>query len=172
MWTIPQHIYSEHKQLTLTDQPSEFTGKFSLHPPLLCPTRSKGSTHLCLTWLKEILSPTCLDFSVSDSAGWLHGESRKMSPGNDLKNLLFHFLFLWKTTSPFTSHDNDKTYYPHLLTTEDETCKSAATQNNITLVSWPVCIMQHSSMAEFMVLDTNKSMRFSPSYWFSLRRTH
>lgn len=83
-----------------------------------------------------------------------------MSPGNDLKNLLFHFLFLWKTTS----HDNDKTYYPHLLTTEDETCKSAATQNNITLVSWPVCIMQHSSMAEFMVLDTNKSMRFSPSY--------
>lgn len=81
---------------------------------------------------------------------------------NDLKNLLFSFILL-KTACPFTSHDNNKTYYPHLLTTEAETCKSTATQNNITLVSCPVCIMQHSSIAEFMVLDRNKSLRFSPS---------
>lgn len=91
VWTITQRIYLEHIKFTLTDQPSEFTRKFPLHIPLLCATRSQGSTYFCLTWQKEILSPTCLDFRVIDSAGWLHGEPGKMSPEQWLKELAISF---------------------------------------------------------------------------------
>ena len=70
-------------------------------------------------------------------------------------------------------NDRDTTHYPHLLRNEAQTCKSTATQNNgITLVSWPVCITRHSSMAKLILLNTDQPTTFSPSYWFSLRSTH
>lgn len=138
---------------------------------LLCPTRNKGSTYFCLTWLKEILSPTCLDFSVSDSAGWLHGEPGKMSPEHWLKELAISFsLFYGRLLLPLLPMITTK----HITHTCWQLKLRHANQLllKITLHLFPVCIMQNSSMAEFMVLDTNKSMRYSPSYWFSLRRTH
>lgn len=112
VWAIIQHIYLEHIQLTQISLLSSLGNSHFIFLSYVPPEVRAVLIFVWLDWKKSCHKHVWTSVSLTQQDDCMES-LEKCLLSNDLKNLLFNFLFLWKTTSPFTSY-NSKTYYTHL----------------------------------------------------------